>query len=44
VPSRGAGYHIRVVAETPNNLVRDSVAFIVEYDETTMVYRIQEAE
>ncbi|GHT96680.1 hypothetical protein AGMMS49545_22320 [Betaproteobacteria bacterium] len=42
VPSRGAGYHIRVVAETPNTLTRDSVAFIVEYDEATMVYRIQE--
>ncbi|MDR3056044.1 MAG: hypothetical protein LBU53_11715 [Zoogloeaceae bacterium] len=44
VPGRGAGYHIRVVAETPNQLTRDSVAFIVEYDETTMVYKIQEAE
>ncbi|GHU19576.1 hypothetical protein FACS189475_07020 [Betaproteobacteria bacterium] len=42
VPSRGVGYHIRVVAETPNKLTRDSVAIIVEYDETTMVYRIQE--
>jgi hypothetical protein len=42
VPNRGAGYHIRVVAETPNTLARDSIALIVEYDETAMVYRIQE--
>ena len=44
VPARGAGYHIRVIADTPNALTRDSVAFIVEYDEARMVYRIQERE
>jgi hypothetical protein len=44
VPDRGAGYHIRVVADTPNTLVRGSVARIVEYDEAAMLYRIRESE
>jgi hypothetical protein len=42
VLNRGEDYHIRVVAETPNNLARDSIALIVEYDETARVYHIQE--
>ncbi|GHT89474.1 hypothetical protein AGMMS49543_28640 [Betaproteobacteria bacterium] len=41
VPTRGAGYHIRVVADTPNTLARGSVALITDYNETTMTYRIR---
>ena len=40
VPARGAGYHIRVVADTPNNLKRGDAAFIIEYNESTRIYRI----
>jgi hypothetical protein len=42
VPTRGAGYHIRVVADTPNALVRGSTALITDYNEITMTYRIRE--
>ncbi|MDR2031173.1 MAG: hypothetical protein LBP86_02695 [Azoarcus sp.] len=42
VPARGAGYHIRVVAETPNDLKRGDIAVIVEYDESARLYRIAE--
>jgi hypothetical protein len=41
VPARGAGYHIRVIAETPNTLKRGDTAFIVEYNEAARLYRIQ---
>jgi hypothetical protein len=41
VPARGAGYHIRVVAEVPNALKRGDRAFIVEYDEVARLYRVQ---
>ncbi len=44
VPARGAGYHIRVVADTPNTLKRGSNAIIVEYDETASHYWIREIE
>lgn len=44
VPARGAGYHIRVVADTPNNLTRGSTAMIIEYDEAASQYRVREAE
>jgi hypothetical protein len=40
VPARGAGYHIRIVADTPNDLKRGDTAFIVEYDETARIYRV----
>jgi len=42
VPARGAGYHIRVVADTPNNLKRGDTAFIMDYDEAARIYRIVE--
>jgi hypothetical protein len=42
VPARGAGYHIRVIAATPNNLKRGDTAFITEYDEAARIYRIVE--
>ncbi|MDR1063100.1 MAG: DUF1449 family protein [Azoarcus sp.] len=44
VPARGAGYHIRVVADTPNNLKRGNTAIILEYDESLRLYRIAEKE
>jgi hypothetical protein len=40
VPARGAGYHIRVVAESPNALKRGDTALIVEYNEAARIYRI----
>jgi len=42
VPTRGAGYHIRVVADTPNNLKRGDTAFILDYDAAARIYRIAE--
>jgi hypothetical protein len=42
VPARGAGYHIRVIADTPNTLKRGDRAIILEYDETQRIYRIAE--
>ncbi|MDR2208916.1 MAG: YqiJ family protein [Azoarcus sp.] len=42
VLARGAGYHIHVVADTPNNLKRGDTAFIMDYDEATEIYRIAE--
>ncbi|MDR2261108.1 MAG: DUF1449 family protein [Azoarcus sp.] len=40
VPARGAGYHIRVVAETPNDLRRGDIAIIIEYNESARLYHI----
>lgn len=42
VPAHGAGYHIRVVADTPNTLKRGDTAFIMDYDEAARIYRIAE--
>ena len=42
VSARGAGYHISVVAATPNNLKRGDTALITEYDRATGIYRIAE--
>ncbi|MDR3351695.1 MAG: DUF1449 family protein [Zoogloeaceae bacterium] len=44
VPAHGAGYHIRVIAETPNPLKRGDKAIIMEYDEAARLYRIQARE
>ncbi|MDR3157970.1 MAG: DUF1449 family protein [Zoogloeaceae bacterium] len=41
VPARGAGYHIRVIAKTPNSLTRGDTAIIMEYDEAARLYHIQ---
>ena len=42
VLARGAGYHIHVVADTPNSLKCGDTAFIMEYDNGTGIYRIAE--
>jgi len=42
VMARGAGYHIHVIANTPNNLKRGDTAFIIEYDKDSGIYRIAE--
>lgn len=42
VAARGAGYHIHVIADTPNNLKRGDTALIMEYDEAAGIYRIAE--
>lgn len=44
VDSRGAGYNIRIFADTPNTLTRGASAIIVEYDAAAARYRVQAAE
>ena len=41
VPDQGAGYHIRVVADTPNSLKRGDRATILGYDAAQRIYRIK---
>lgn len=43
VDSHGASINIRVWAEAPNDLVKNSRAIIVAYDETTQQYEVQAA-
>ena len=42
VSARGAGYHIHVIAATPNNLKRGDTALITEYNKVAGIYRIAE--
>jgi hypothetical protein len=42
VLARGAGYHIHVVAATPNQLKRGDTALILDYDAAAGIYRIVE--
>jgi hypothetical protein len=42
VSARGAGYHIRVIASTPNNLKRGEMAIILEYDAEKRIYLVAE--
>lgn len=44
VDNRGAGYNIRVCADTPNTLVRGAHAIIIDYDAATARYRVQAEE
>ncbi|MFN3987507.1 MAG: hypothetical protein ACK4KV_18620 [Rhodocyclaceae bacterium] len=41
VESRGTSYNIRVIAATPNPLVRGSTALIIDYDPAAARYRVQ---
>lgn len=41
VESRGTSYNIRVIAATPNPLVRGSTALIIDYDPAAGRYRVQ---
>ncbi len=43
VADGGAGINIRVWAEAPNTLVKNSRAIIVAYDEVTQKYEVQAA-
>ena len=42
VLARGAGYHIPVVASTPNRLKRGDTALILEYDKVSGIFHIEE--
>ncbi|MDR2164942.1 MAG: hypothetical protein LBO79_04785 [Zoogloeaceae bacterium] len=44
IPAHGAGYHIRIIAGTPNSLKRGDTAIIMEYDEAARLYRVQAKE
>ncbi|PTD98080.1 OB-fold-containig protein [Pseudothauera lacus] len=44
VARRGASYNIRVVADTPNTLVRGATAMIIDYDPDSARYRVQAIE